>query len=817
MWKDKIRNEDCTLCPLHESADYVCLMGTGPKKAKVMIVGEAPGEREDEEHAAFVGRSGQLLRETLQSAGLDPSECYITNVAKCRPPRNRQPERSEIKVCTTTYLTEEIRVIKPDYILLLGNSGLLGVAGKSGITKHRGSTFKVGEATAFATFHPAYVLRSPYHQGTFRADIERFSQMVAGKDIDFEDTKIKIVKTRAQLRWLRRKLEEADVISYDVETWVQGTKGGEEWKRPGGIACISFSWEEGQSAVVPLDHQERTWRDPYEVLRFLKASLERPECKYVAHNGKFDAKWLASRGIFINQTFDTMLAAHMLDENRLKGLKPLSQTLLGASAYNVGVETTDCFHAPLRQLLLYNARDTDYTLRLYCYFKAQLQDPDERRTTRVFSKLMMPASNALTRIEAIGPYIDEERYVKRLESTVKRRDTVESVLRESCGGINLRSPQQVAIWLFGKKGKTYEVGPRKQRLQVVGLGLPIMENTAKGAPSTNESVILKLAQQAPEVKRLLEYRTLETKWIRTYFANWAPEKRDQRGRIHPGYKLFGTVTGRLSGDFQQVPRDPFIRSIIGAPPGWSFLEADYSQAELRIAAWLANERRLLRAFAEGRDAHLETAVLLTGKRPQDITSEERKKAKSVNFGFLFGMWWKHFIEYAFVNYDLEVSDAEAERFYRRWHESYPAFRAWHERQRRLARRYERVYSPIGRVRHLPTIRSSDPSIQKDAERQAINSPVQSFASDIMLMSLIQLVDKLPQDRARIVGTVHDSILFEIRDDFREEGAATIHATMTDMSIVRKKFGANITVPMEVEMKIGSHWGGGKVIAVGAGN
>jgi DNA polymerase I-like protein with 3'-5' exonuclease and polymerase domains len=579
---------------------------------------------------------------------------------------------------------------------------------------------------------------------------------------------------------------------------------------PGGIACISFSWEEQQAAVVPLDHQEQVWKDPYAVLRFLKPTLERTNCKYVAHNGKFDAKWLASRGIYVPQTFDTMLAAHMLDENRLKGLKPLSQTLLGAAAYNVGVETTDCFHAPLRQLLLYNGRDTDYTLRLYNYFKSQLQAEDERRTARVFTKLMMPASNALTRVEAIGPYVDEERWEKRLATTIEKRNKVESELRKSCGGINLRSPQQVAKWLFGKEGKTYTVGPAKRQLEVVGLGLPIVELTKTNAPSTAESVILTLARESPDVKKLLEYRTLELKWIRTYFAAFSPEKRDERSRIHPGYKLFGTVTGRLSGDFQQVPRDPFIRSIIGAPDGWSFLEADYSQAELRIAAWLANERRLLRAFAEGRDAHLETAVLLTGKRPQDITSEERKKAKSVNFGFLFGMWWKHFIEYAFVNYDLEVSDAEAEIFYRRWHESYPAFRAWHDRQRRLVRRYERVHSPLGRIRHLPTVRSSDKSVQADAERQAINSPVQSFASDLMLLSLVQLVDRLRPSEARIVGTVHDSILFEVRTDSVPEVAKTIHTTMTDMSVVKKKFGTDVGVPMEVELKVGSHWGEGKV-------
>jgi DNA polymerase-1 len=750
-----------------------------------MIVGEAPGEREDESHQAFVGPAGQLLTELLEGVGLSRDDCYITNVAKCRPEGNRTPERSEIKTCVSNYLQKEWKRVKPNYVLVLGNSALQGVAGRSGITKHRGSTFVVQGATVMATFHPAYALRQPYHLPALRADFERFARLSRGQaDSGAERTAVKIVRNTAQLNWLVKKLQECSINSYDIETYTDGTvRNMWEWHPDSRIVSISFSWEVGQACVVPLHHVSKPWKDPDAVLRRLKPGLERTDCKYVAHNGKFDCRWLASRGIFVPQTFDTMLAAHMLEENRAKGLKPLAQTLLGVDAWDVGVEVSNAYNENLRKLCIYNGADTDYTLRLYHKFKAEFKE--EPRSARVFAKLMMPASNAMTEVEMVGPWIDPERYRKRKRSVEKKRDKVEAKLRESCGDINLRSPQQVARWMFGE------------------LGLPILETTKKGAPSTREAVILRLANQAPEIKALIDYRLLENKYLRTYLAQWS--ELDERNRFHPGYKLFGTVTGRLSGDFQQVPRNSYIRSIVGAPRGWSFVEADYSQVELRVAAWLANERRMLRLYAMGRDLHLETATQVTGKRPEDITPEERKRAKAVNFGFLYGMGYSKFVDYAFENYEVEISEGEARAFRERFFEAYPGLYPWHDRQRRLARRYQRVHSPIGRIRHLPTVLSSDAGVRAEAERQAINSPVQSFASDLMLLSLVQLHELLPTRSARIVGTVHDSILFELRDEYVEEGAALIREVMEDLSVVKKKFGTDVTVPIEVEIKAGTHW------------
>jgi uracil-DNA glycosylase family 4 len=794
-WQDKIRDPDCTLCPLHEEAEHVCLMGSGSRKSRIMVVGEAPGAREDESHQAFVGPAGRLLRDSLVAVGISPEDCYITNAAKCRPPDNRTPEWSEIKVCRDAYFWQEFEAVDPDYLLLLGNSALRATTGRARITHNRGSTFDVRGKVGLATFHPAYVLRSPYHGSAYRADIQKLANLVGGQSAaQVSKTAVKIVRTKEHLKWLRRQLLTHDEVAIDFETnYHKKHQEYSYWHKDFRLVSVAFTWEEGQGAFLPLHHPESPWKDPDAVFLVLKRALERPGLKLFGHNFPFDARCAASVGVYLHQTFDTMLGAHMLDENRLKGLEPLSEILLGVEPYKISVGDVGAHNVPLGRLALYNSQDTDYTFRLRNLLKDQFKE--EPRVARVFSKLMMPAANAMVPMQMGGVWIDPVRYRKRLKATIKKRDRVEAELRESCGDINLRSPDQVANWLFG---------PRKRG----GLQLPIIERSKKTKkPSTREAVILSLARESPELRKLLEYRKWEMKYLRTYFAQWSHV--DEHSRFHPEYKLFGTVTGRLSGDFQQVPRDPWMRSIIGAPPGWLFVEADYSQIELRLAAWIANERRLLRLFAMGEDAHLNTAVAILRKRPEDITIEERKHGKSVNFGFLYSMGPKKFVEYCFENYELIITQEQAEAYYDGFHRSYPTIRKWHDRQRRLVHRYERVHSPIGRVRHLPTVRSSDAGVQREAERQAINSPVQSLASDLMLLSLVRLSDRLPSTIARIVGTVHDSILFEVREEHVDEIVPVIHDTMVDMSEARRKFGLELTVPIEVEVKVGQHWGEGK--------
>jgi uracil-DNA glycosylase family 4 len=790
-WQDKIRNPKCRLCSLHEEAEHVCLMGTGSKRAKIMIVGEAPGAREDEEHRAFVGPAGQLLDEVLQRARLDRSDVYITNSCKCRPPGNRTPDRSEITTCSDAYLRAEIDKVDPDFILALGNSALYALTRRTGITRARADLTTVAGRKIFPVFHPAYILRQPQHRGDLDADFARFGQIIRGED-KAPKTKVRVVKTLGQLRGVCRILETQPEIAYDIET-----NELQEWREDSAIVSIAITTVPGESIFVPLWHRESPWKDDWqEVLRILKPIFERSDAKYIAHNGKFDARWLAQFGIYVLQTFDTMLSAHMLNENRPKELKSLAQTLLGVPPW--AEHKRNLQNMVMWRLALYNGRDTDYTFQLRDQFREEIRKPEERRSARVFVKLMMPASNALTRVERRGMWLDQERWEVRYAEALRIREgyreaMLKHVPKSKRRTINFNSHPQVAQWFFRD------------------LELPILERTERGAPSTKESVLLQLAKRHAAPRAMLEYRRVE-KWITTYFRPYG-ENHDKHSRIHTSYRLFGTVTGRLSSsgpNLQQVPRDKFVRSLLGAPRHWSFVEADYSQIELRIAAWLANESVMRRAFHTGADLHLQTAAATTGKFPGEITSEERKKAKAVNFGFLYGMGHRRFVDYALDNYDVEVTEEEAYATRERFFQAYPGLRPWHDRQRRLVQRYGFVSSPFGRMRRLPTVWSEDRGLRAEAERQAINSPVQSCASDFMLLSLIRLEDLLRPRVAFIVGTIHDAIGFQILNSEVDEYIPLIKRIMEDTKVAERKFGVRPSVPIEVEVKVGQHWGEGEV-------
>lgn len=797
--RDRIRNKRCKLCDLHKGAKHVCLMGDGPIPCKVMVVGEAPGAREDDQHRAFVGKAGKLLNSVLKEAGFRRSNVYITNVAKCRPPENRTPSKGEIRTCVDAYLYDEIEAVRPSYLLTLGNAALTGLLGKSGIKKHRGTVevreFAEGlDTTVLATYHPAFILRNPFHMAELRADVQRFRRLIDGEDSE-PATRTYLIDTRAKLDTLLRILSHAPVISYDVETTME-----EWWSEEGAIATIAFTVRPGEAFVVPIHHQDTRFREPMEVMKKLKPFLEREDAKYLGHNGKFDQKWLASYGIFNDLTFDTMLAAHMINENRAKGLKPLSQVILGAHAYDAGVDVKSAMSENLGTLARYNGKDTDYTLRLYHRFKKELID--EPRTGRIFAKLMMPANRVLVKAERAGMWVDPQRIVERTTITEEEQERVYRKLmsyvpkkrygnaseKKQPERINFNSPQQVAEWLF------------------VDLELPVLDLTKTDAPSTNESVLLRLAQDHPAPKLMLKYREV-TKRLNTYLYPWRDRDRDARSRIHTSYKLFGTVTGRLSSqgpNLQQVPRDPFMRSIFGSPPGWKFISADYSQVELRIAAMLAREEAMLRVFMDpGRDIHLETAQQLLGRL--NIEKEERKLAKAVNFGFLYGMGSAKFVEYARDNYEIEVEGDEAEQYRLDFFQKWPALKPWHDRQRRLVQRYGRVQSPIGRVRHLPDIESDDRSVRGEAERQAINSPVQSFASDLMLIAMIHIDKQLNPRKGRIIGTVHDQILAEAKNGYVKEASEIIKSTMEDMGNVKRMFGVDMTVPIVADLEVSQHW------------
>jgi len=361
--------------------------------------------------------------------------------------------------------------------------------------------------------------------------------------------------------------------------------------------------------------------------------------------------------------------------------------------------------------------------------------------------------------------------------------------------------------------------------------LPVLErgkpkpNGDPGDPSMAEDVLAHLKGEHPVVEHMLD-RVTKNKHM-TSFLNPYMELYDEDHRIHTTFKLAGTVTGRLSSgksdadkisgtrgkmrgvNLQQVPRDPFIKGVFGAPPGWTFVESDYSQIELRIAALLADETTMKHLYSIGADIHTTTAARVAGLREQDVSKEVRKKlGKPVNFGFLYAMGWQTFISTAFNNYGAVFNEEEARAARATYFQLYPKLLPWHAKQRRLVNEYGRVQSPLGRVRHLPDIFSPDKGVRNEAERQAINSPVQGFASDLAVLAMIEInsIFRRKNIEGYCLGLVHDAINYEIRNDYLAPALPIIKDVMEDMGLVYKKFGTVVDIPIVADVAVGSHWG-----------
>lgn len=796
---DRLADHSCELCPLHEWTNRVCVMGSGNPKSRIMLIGEASGEAEERTGRVFSGAAGQLLDKMLDRAGLSRDELYVTNAVKCRPPENRTPERWEAKVCADEYITREMDEINPTHVLLLGNAALTAVAKKSGITKHRGVRLEISgqpEArTIMAAFHPAYALRNPGVYPTLQEDIRRFARAIKG-EFQVVPVKKKYVSTVKGLRYVIRLLKDAPgktVVSYDVENRYA------PWHPDWSIQCLGISIDGEVSYVIPLYHPQSPFRKIWKkLLLHLRETLTRKDFILVAQNGKHDNVQLAGAGIFLRHHFDIMLAAHLIDENRPKNLGFLSQTYLGADVYKGGLDLKPekILSEPIKKLCEYNGTDVGYTWQLRPKIKAELVA--RPRTLRLFTKLMMPASHVIQEVEMNGAHVDKELLFDRIAllqgEITQRKDGMQKHISKKLlrsfpdETFNYRSTQQVARLLYSSEKKG-------------GLGLEPMLFTKTGNASTNEEALQEYIMH-PFVSLLFELRTLEGKWMNTYFLPWST-KIDARSRLHTIYKLYGTVTGRLSGDLQQVPRDTFVRGVFGAPPGWLRLSADLSQAELRIAAHCADERRMKRAFAMGEDIHAITAQAILGKRPEDIGKEERKRAKPVNFGFLYGMYPKKFQKYAKVNYGLEFSLAECEMYRERFFSVYSDLSRWHERQKRTVREHHQVTSPLGRIRHLPDIESQDNGVRMEAERQAINSPVQATASDLTLFAGVEIHPYMNPREITMVMTTHDSWDFEVREDRVDYYEPLIKDIMENLPL-EKTFGCKLSVPIVADTEVGTH-------------
>ena len=583
--------------------------------------------------------------------------------------------------------------------------------------------------------------------------------------------------------WLAR-LAAAPLFAFDTETTGLDYMSAE-------IVGVSFCVEPGEAAYVPLAHDYPAAPEQLpraQVLERLKPLLEDPARAKLGHHAKFDAHILANHGIRLaGLRFDSMLESYVLNSVATRhDMDSVAERYLGIRTIHFedvagkGAKQLTFNQVPLDTAGPYAAEDADVTMRLHRVLRRRLEA--EPRLRDLYDTLEQPLQPVLQRMERRGVLVDPA-FLKALSVEFTRRlGELERAAHDAAGGpFNLESPKQLQQILF-------------ERLQI-----PVIRRTPTGQPSTAEDVLEELAANHELPRLILDFRGI-AKLKSTYTDTLAAQVNPVTGRIHTSYHQAVAATGRLSStdpNLQNIPiRTPEgrrIRQAFVAPPGRVLMAADYSQIELRIMAHLSGDEGLLRAFAEGRDVHEATAAEMFGVAPAAVSPDQRRAAKAINFGLMYGMS-------AFgLAARLDVDRGAAAQYIERYFERYPGVRRYMDETRSRAREQGYVETVEGRRLYLPEIRSRNRQQQQYAERAAINAPMQGTAADIIKRAMLAVDDWLEREPAgaTLVMQVHDELVLEVDSGAVERVRARITALMCGA--------ASLRVPLEVGIGVGGNW------------
>ncbi|KHA59808.1 DNA polymerase I [Vibrio variabilis] len=584
--------------------------------------------------------------------------------------------------------------------------------------------------------------------------------------------------------WLE-KLKAADVFAFDTETDSLDYMVAN-------LVGLSFATQEGVAAYVPVAHDyldapqqlDRDW-----VLAQLKPILEDDTQAKVGQNLKYDASVLARYGIEMKGIkHDTMLASYVYNSVGGKhDMDSLALRFLQHSCISFeqiagkGKKQLTFNQIELDQASPYAAEDADVTLRLHNRLMANIEKDEQLKA--IYEEIEVPLVPVLSRIERTGVLIDDMKLAAQSQEIAQRLDELEQKAYEIAEQeFNMNSPKQLQALLFEK------------------MGLPVIKKTPSGTPSTNEEVLQELALDYPLPKLILEYRGL-AKLKSTYTDKLPKMINPETGRVHTSYHQAVTATGRLSSTDPNLQNIPIrndegrrIRQAFIAPHGYKIMAVDYSQIELRIMAHLSGDKALLDAFQQGKDIHAATAAEIMGTTIDQVSSEQRRRAKAVNFGLIYGMS-------AFgLAKQLGIPRGEAQDYMNTYFERYPGVMQYMEDTRSAAAEQGYVETIFGRRLHLPEIKSRNGMRRKAAERAAINAPMQGTAADIIKKAML-LVDEWIQaegdGRVKLLMQVHDELVFEVQESALTEIESKVQQLMESA--------AALDVPLVAEAGHGDNW------------
>lgn len=616
-------------------------------------------------------------------------------------------------------------------------------------------------------------------------DMETSSERLPEKAVAPEKLDYQAVTTEAQFATLLDKLSQAEKIGIDTETTSLDAMNA-------ALVGISIAFQAGEAIYIPVGHSLTAapeQLDLQDVLGRLKPHLENPALKKIGQNLKYDQHVFANYGIALNGIAgDAMLASYIIESHLGHGLDELSERWLGLetityeSLCGKGAKQISFADVAIGQATEYAAQDADFALRLEAHLRAQM----DAKQLEMYEKMELPVAQVLFEMERNGVQIDRAELARQSAELGAELMKLEQEAYAAAGQpFNLNSPKQLQEILFDKMG-----------IPTKGL-----KKTAKGGISTNEAVLEQLAPDYPLPKIILQNRSLAK--LKSTYTDKLPDMISPRdNRVHTTYAQAVAITGRLASNNPNLQNIPIrtaegrrVRRAFTAPPGSVIVSADYSQIELRIMAHLSGDKTLIAAFQNGEDVHRRTAAEVFGTAPENVSPEQRRYAKTINFGLIYGMG-----QYGLAK-SLGIDNLSAKNFIDRYFARYPGVAEYMQRTKEQAAAQGFVETLFGRRLYLPDIRNKNANARAGAERAAINAPMQGTASDLIKRAMIDVSRWLVSDdlKSKLIMQVHDELVLEVVEtelDFVKEKLPQIMA---------KVGGGLLDVPLVAEVGVGENW------------
>ncbi len=631
------------------------------------------------------------------------------------------------------------------------------------------------------TAEPEAAASAPAVRGSSQGMAAPLNEVARAQAVTTRDYET-VVTEEALARWIAR-FESAALVSFDTETTGLDPMTAQ-------LVGMSFSIEAGHAAYVPLAHDYAGAPEQIGIeraLAMLRPWLENTRAGKIGQNAKYDQHVLANHGVALaGFVHDTLLESYVLESHQRHDMDSMAERLLGAKTITydevtgTGAKRIGFSQVDVARATEYAAEDADITLQLHLAMHPRIAADEKLR--HVYEGIEMPVREVLFRIERNGVLIDAELLSAQGHELGQKMLELESKAHIEAGQpFNLNSPKQIAEIFFEKKG------------------MPVVKKTPSGAPSTDEEVLARLALDHPLAKILLDYREIAK--LKSTYADKLPRMVNAKtGRVHTNYGQATAVTGRLASNDPNLQNIPVrtqegrrIREAFVAPPGSVIVSADYSQIELRIMAHISGDESLLRAFAAGEDIHRATASEVFGRPLQDVTAEERRYAKTINFGLIYGMS-------AFgLAQQLGLERATAQAYISSYFTRYPAVKRYMDETRALAKERGYVETVFGRRLWLPEIRSSNAARRGNAERAAINAPMQGTAADLIKLAMIAVQGWLERERlaSRLVMQVHDELVLEVPEQELVRVRHDMPGLMCNVATLR--------TPLVVDVGTGPNW------------